>query len=190
MELPDVEEKKAGNLYSKTDLLKAVSEFFNDALPRMGFQEDHFWTNIRIILCIICCSFGCYAQFGLKFPKDRMYIGVCVAGYFLFSGMVALIDMFVIKTSVMCLKVSGETVFVDVTMLPFSQDMEIGLRTRIGPKNKAKAAVSFKASVGRYFDSDGYLGQEEILAEFLKLVKKFEKDHGQKEAAPERKKDK
>ena len=28
-------------------------------------------------------------------------------------------------------KVGGETVFVDVTMLPFSQDMEIGLR--LGP---------------------------------------------------------
>lgn len=32
--------------------------------------QDHFWTNIRIILCIVCCSFGCYAQFVLKFPKD------------------------------------------------------------------------------------------------------------------------
>jgi len=184
MELPDVDDKKAGNLYSKTDLLKAVSEFFNDALARMGFQEDHFWTNIRIILCIVCCSFGCYAQFVLKFPKDRIYIGVCVVGYFLFSGMVALIDMLVIKTSVICIKVGGETVFVDVTMLPFSQEMEIGLRKRIGPKKKAE--VSYKASVGRYFDSDGYLGQEEILSEFLKLVKKFEKDHG-KEAAEKKK---
>lgn len=27
-----------------------------------------------------------------------------------------------------------------------------------------------QTSVGRYFDSDGYLGQEEILAEFSKLV--------------------
>ena len=173
MELPEIDDKKAGNLYSKTDLLKATSEFFNDALPRMGFQEDHFWTNIRIILCMICCSFGCYAQFVLKFPKDRLYIGGCVAGYFLFSGLVALIDMLVIKTSVICLKLSGETVFVDVTMLPFSQEMEIGLRTRIGPKKKAE--VSYKTSVGHYFDSDGYLGQEQILGEFLKLVKKFEK---------------
>ncbi|CAK9112799.1 unnamed protein product [Durusdinium trenchii] len=186
MELPDVDDKKAGNLYSKTDLLKAASEFFNDALPRMGFQEDHFWTNIRIILCMICCSFGCYAQFVLKFPKDRIYIGVCVAGYFLFSGLVAFIDMFVIKTSVICIKVSGQTVFVDVTMLPFSQDMEIGLRNRIGPKRKAE--VSYKTSVGHYFDSDGYLGQEEILAEFMKLVKKFEKEHSKE--ATEKKKEK
>eukprot|EP00913_Durusdinium_trenchii_P004429 g4108.t1 len=86
----------------------------------------------------------------------------------------------VIKTSVICIKVSGQTVFVDVTMLPFSQDMEIGLRNRIGPKRKAE--VSYKTSVGHYFDSDGYLGQEEILAEFMKLVKKFEKEHS-KEAS-------
>ena len=36
-------------------------------------RQDHFWTNIRIILCMICCSFGCYAQFVLKFPKDRLW---------------------------------------------------------------------------------------------------------------------
>ncbi|CAJ1328065.1 unnamed protein product [Effrenium voratum] len=170
-EFPEVEDKKAGSLYSKTDLVKVVSEFFNDAIPRMGFQEDHFWTNIRIMLCIICCSFGCYAQFGLKFPKDRIYIGICVAGYFLFTGLVQLIDMLVIKTSVICLKVNGKTVFVDVTMLPFSHEMEIGLRTEIGLKKQA--VVSHKTSVGSYFDSDGYIGQEEILTEFLKLVDRF-----------------
>ena len=32
--------------------------------------QDHFWTNIRIMLCVACCAFGCYAQFVLKFPKD------------------------------------------------------------------------------------------------------------------------
>ena len=30
--------------------------------------------------------------------------------------------------------------------------------------------VNCQTSVGHYFDSDGYLGQEEILAEFMKLV--------------------
>lgn len=44
--------------------------------------QDHFWTNIRIILCIICCALGCYAQFGAKFPQDSSAILVCVVGYF------------------------------------------------------------------------------------------------------------
>ncbi|CAE7748826.1 unnamed protein product [Symbiodinium sp. CCMP2456] len=185
-ELPDIDDKKAGSLYSKTDLLKAANEFFNDALPRIGFQEDHFWTNIRIMLCVACCAFGCYAQFVLKFPKDRLMIGVCVAGYFFFTGLVTLIDMLVIKTSVICIKVSGQTVFVDVTMQPFSHEMTIGLRNHIGLKKDTP--ISHKTSVGEYFDSDGYLGQEEILAAFMKLVKRFEKEHDGKEA--EKKKDK
>lgn len=29
------------------------------------------------MLCIICCSFGCYAQFVLKFPKDRFSWAFC-----------------------------------------------------------------------------------------------------------------
>ncbi|CAE7908036.1 unnamed protein product [Symbiodinium sp. KB8] len=146
----------------------------------MGFQEDHFWTNIRIMLCVACCAFGCYAQFVLKFPKDRLMIGVCIAGYFFFTGLVTLIDMLVIKTSVICIKVSGQTVFVDVTMQPFSHEMTIGLRNHIGLKKDTP--ISHKTSVGEYFDSDGYLGQEEILAAFMKLVKRFEKEHDGKEA--------
>merc|ERR1719401_3379107 len=95
-ELPEIEEKKVGTLYARTDLVKAVSEYLIDALPRAEFEEDHFWTNIRIILCMVCCSFGLYAQFGTKkFPKDREILAVCVIGYFLVSGILALLDYFV-----------------------------------------------------------------------------------------------
>ena len=64
------------------------------------------------------------ARHGISSLQDRIYIGVCVAGYFLFSGLVALIDMCarssdlkssrirlellssakVIRTSVICIK--------------------------------------------------------------------------------------
>ena len=82
-----------------------------------------------------------------------------MAGYFLFSGLVALIDMcagasepkssshsswtgnqelrdlhqspaliFSRRFRVFVRKVGGKSVFVDVTMVPFSSDMELGLR--------------------------------------------------------------
>jgi len=158
---------EVGSLYSSTDLLKVIAEYLNDSLPRVGFEEDHFWTNIRIIVCIICCSFGAYAQFGAKFPDDRMLIMFCVAGYFGFSGVLNLIDYFVIKTSVMHIQINNELVFVDVNVEHFSTECTIALRS-------AAATVTHKEQVTKYFDSEGYLVQENLFKDFMALVTKFE----------------
>ncbi|CAE8633776.1 unnamed protein product, partial [Polarella glacialis] len=159
MELPEMDDKKAAALYSRTDLLKAIAEFFSDALPRVGYVEDHFWTNIRIILCIVCCGCGVYAQFVLKFPQDRGMIGLCVLGYFAFTTLVALIDLFVMKAAVMCIKVNEKSVFVDVNLPAFSSELTLSLRTRT-------RTVDHKIDVGKYFDSEGYLCQETLYADF------------------------
>jgi len=168
-ELPDVEPKKVSNLYSRTDILKAISEFFNEALPRMDYDEEHFWVNIRIILCIVCCSFGAYAQFMCKFPQDTLILGLCVAGYFFFSGVLALIDYFVIKSSVMCMGLNGDAVFLDVTMPAFSGEVTLGLRSR-------DKEVTMKGSIAQFFDSEGYLSSENLMSEFTALVSKYEKE--------------
>merc|ERR1719473_1826288 len=102
-----MEEKRVATLYARTDLLKVISEYLSEAIPLAGHVEDHFWENIRILLCIACCSFGCYAQFGTKFPKDIPIIFVCVCGYFVFSGILGLIDYFVIKQSIMHIRINN-----------------------------------------------------------------------------------
>mmetsp|Transcript_60289 Transcript_60289/g.111824 ORF Transcript_60289/g.111824 Transcript_60289/m.111824 type:complete len:176 (+) Transcript_60289:49-576(+) len=167
-ELPPIEPKKATNLYSKTDLVKALSEYLNDALPRGGFQEDHWWANIRIVICAICCSFGLYAQFGTKFPQDRLILGGCVLGYFSFSAVLYVIDYWVVKQSVMCLKLGGERVFVDIIMPSFSPEVTVMLRS-------SSRKESFKKSVKEYFDSDGFLRQENVFNDVTDLTKTFEK---------------
>mmetsp|Transcript_24145 Transcript_24145/g.61302 ORF Transcript_24145/g.61302 Transcript_24145/m.61302 type:complete len:184 (+) Transcript_24145:147-698(+) len=163
----DIEEKRAASLYSKTDLLKVVADYFNDALPRTGYEEEHFWTNVRIMLCIMCCSFGVYAQFGTKFPKDRVVLGLCVCGYFVFSAILAAVDYLVIATSVMCIKIGEDSVFVDVNLPAFSEEISLQLRC----KDKT---VSHKCSVGLYFDSEGLLEQGALFNDFVKLVKEYE----------------
>merc|ERR1711957_990761 len=110
-----------------------------------GYQEDHFWTNIRIILCMVCCAFGCYAQFGTKkFPKDMDILTICVGGYFCFSGILTLVDYFHIKASVMCVKFGDVSVFVDVNLPQFSDEVTMELRS-------ADKTVSHKTSVGASF---------------------------------------
>jgi len=168
-ECPQIDEKKVGSLYSKTDLLKVIAEYLNDALPRVGYHEDHFWTNIRIILCIVCCSFGLYAQFGAKFPQDRIIMGCCVAGYFLFTGILSVIDYLVIQQSLICIKIGEQPVFIDVALPSYSPEMHITLRTW----NKT---VTHQTEVSKYYDWEGFLNQENFFADLMMLFKKFEKE--------------
>merc|ERR1711879_76368 len=169
-ELPQIEDKSVGSLYSKTDLLKAISEYLTDALPRVGFQEDFFWMNIRIILCIASCGFGFYAQFGTKFPKDFEVLILCVCGYFALSGLLALLDWIIFGASVMCVKIGDASVFIDVKLESFTADMKITLRSRDTPRTE-----SIDTTVAKYFDSDGYLRQENLFKDVMTLIRQFEK---------------
>eukprot|EP00928_Gymnodinium_smaydae_P057002 TRINITY_DN40279_c0_g1_i1.p2 TRINITY_DN40279_c0_g1~~TRINITY_DN40279_c0_g1_i1.p2 ORF type:complete len:190 (+),score=63.26 TRINITY_DN40279_c0_g1_i1:83-652(+) len=170
-ELPQIEDKSVGSLYSKVDLLKAITEYMNDALPRVGYPEDHFWTNIRIILCIMSCGFGFYAQFGTKkFPKDRDILIICVIGYFVLSGILALLDWFIFGNAAMCVKIGDQSVFVDVSMQTFSADLTIALRCRSSGRTE-----TLDTSAAKYFDTDGFLRQEAIFKDLMTLIQQFEK---------------
>ena len=128
---------------------------------------------------------ACFLVDSADVSEDQIVIALCVAGYFSFTGLVSLIDFFVTKTSVLCIKVAGDSVFVDVTMQQFSSEIELGVRSLNGKK------VTNKCSVGRFFDSDGYLHQENMHEDFLKLVKRYEKEEsGKKGGEKEKKKDK
>mmetsp|Transcript_60054 Transcript_60054/g.152391 ORF Transcript_60054/g.152391 Transcript_60054/m.152391 type:complete len:186 (-) Transcript_60054:47-604(-) len=166
-ERPDIEEKVVGALYSKTDIVKTLAEYYNDALPRCGYVEDHFWTNIRIILCMICCGFGLYAQFGTKFPQDRSVLMMCVLAYFAVSSVLAALDFWIMSISVMCIKLGEESVFLDVNLPAFESKLTTSLRS-------SKRTVSVENSVGLYFDSDGLLCQENVFNDFASLVAKWE----------------
>merc|ERR1719478_1798598 len=123
---------------------------------------------MRILLCVACCGFGLYGQFGTKFPQDRMILGGCVVGYFLFSGILAVFDYFIVKSSVICIKIKDEAVHVDLNMQPFDDALEISLRSN-------KRSEDFKSSVAKYFDSEGWLRQENFFRDVTDLITKFEK---------------
>mmetsp|Transcript_18965 Transcript_18965/g.28512 ORF Transcript_18965/g.28512 Transcript_18965/m.28512 type:complete len:181 (-) Transcript_18965:90-632(-) len=164
---PDLDDKAAGNLYSKTDLIKVLAEYYNDVLPQCGYEEDHLWTNIRILLCLICCSFGLYAQFGTKFPDDKQILGLCVLAYFFMSAVLAAVDFFVMALSVMSVKIKGETVFLDLDLPNFDSKMTLTLRS----KTRSETVTS---DVAGYFDSNGLLCQEAVFKDLVELLQLWE----------------
>lgn len=65
----DVEEKVAVNLYSTHDILRSMTEFYEEALPQVGQAVTQKWSNIKLALMFVACSAGLYGQFGAKFPQ-------------------------------------------------------------------------------------------------------------------------
>eukprot|EP00927_Polykrikos_kofoidii_P007123 TRINITY_DN128_c0_g2_i1.p1 TRINITY_DN128_c0_g2~~TRINITY_DN128_c0_g2_i1.p1 ORF type:complete len:182 (-),score=32.60 TRINITY_DN128_c0_g2_i1:205-750(-) len=174
VEPPDIEEKSVGSLYSKVDILKVVGEYISDSLVAIDYEEDHFWTNIRMFLCALSCAFGAYGQLGTKFPDDKHAISLCVVGYFLTSAIVAVVDFLVVKTSVLCVRVGSESVFVDLDMPSFSEQLTITLRSRTNQ-------VSMTKSVADYFDTDHILRAEHVFRDIMSLMKKYEAKDGKKD---------
>jgi hypothetical protein len=77
----NVEDKKASNVYSRIDIVKAVTEFLEEvrphsfrvsiflkALPQVGKPLNMKWSNIRLTLMFAACAASLYGQFGTKFP--------------------------------------------------------------------------------------------------------------------------
>jgi hypothetical protein len=47
-----------------------------DGLEEAGFLADYFLSNIKLLLMIIACIFGCFGQFAkIPFPGDRVTLG-------------------------------------------------------------------------------------------------------------------
>eukprot|EP00812_Abedinium_dasypus_P008539 NODE_2293_length_960_cov_280.321547.p1 GENE.NODE_2293_length_960_cov_280.321547~~NODE_2293_length_960_cov_280.321547.p1 ORF type:complete len:221 (+),score=77.71 NODE_2293_length_960_cov_280.321547:3-665(+) len=160
----EVDEKRVGNLYSKTDILKAMAEYYSDALPK-HFEERHLWSYVRIGLCFCACLFGCYAQFVAKW-QDRLVLVICVIGYFLFNCIATVLEYAVMKNSVMSLTIDGAPVFLDLDMKSFSKYLILSLR-------KAKRIATRSTDVATLFDSDGVLCQENAHAEFVKVLEEY-----------------
>lgn len=159
-------------LYSPGDLLRALTEFINDVSPeiRYEYEEDHFWTDVRIGLGCICSAIALYAWFGTKLPDDREITLACVVGYFFFSCCIYYLDVSIIRNTAICLRrKDGSRLHIEVSMPNFSPEPEgpeicIELRTNTGLSHSASKGVS------AYFDKEGYLDQAAFFADLKNLV--------------------
>merc|ERR1719453_33139 len=91
----------------------------------------------------------------------------CVCGYFVFSGILTAFDYFIIKTSVICIKVKDDAVHIDLTMNQFDESITIAARG-------SKHIEENETTVANYFDTDGYLNQTNFFNDVIALINKFE----------------
>merc|ERR1719379_706010 len=130
-----VPDKTAMNLYSRTDLLKGISDFLQEALPGIGWPEDHFWCDVRLCLGVLCSIVALFAQFGNNFPKNLEHhtkLRYSVYCFWMIFSVLCAVDIIVIKRGILCIKspVDEQKIFIDVHLPDFSNQVTVGVRTR------------------------------------------------------------
>jgi len=115
-----------------------------------------------------------YGQFGAKFPEDYWKIAVCVVAYFLLSGVVTLIDWFIVRDANFLIRdnKSGE-VFVGLKMKKGESHVTLRLR------NETRDS-EYKMDIDKLFDVEGTLLQTATLNAFNHHYTSFTKKESKK----------
>ncbi|KAF4691330.1 hypothetical protein FOZ60_015736 [Perkinsus olseni] len=165
-----IETRTASNLYSSYEIVKAVNEFLEEALPALGYIEDTSLPWMRILLMTLACTAGVIGQFFVKFPAESSLLKLCVLGYFFFSGVTCLVDMIWTKSSDVQIndRETGDRIFVDVEMQGFSSELVLRLRS-----SHPNMSEEIKESIGNFFHEDGELDGQELLTRFDVLYRRF-----------------
>ena len=162
--LPTVEQTfTAKNPLSNVDVQKALHEYLDAALSASDKLKVSMWlSNVRLLLMFSACAGGLYAQFGCKFQKDNAWIAFFAVMYFVQSGVVQLIDWFVMKKAVGVILVNDRRVFVDAEAPTADNNVTFRLRSEI-------CSVESRKSVGQFFFDDGRLAQAAVWQEISDL---------------------
>ncbi len=91
----------------------------------------------------------------------------CVVGYFLFSGIVATLDYFIIKGSTVVIPDKAGEVFVGLEMKRGQSHATMTLR------RKWKAGKEYKVDISKLFDEEGVLLQTPALAVLMDNLAAF-----------------
>jgi len=163
-------------------------------------EEDYHWDNIKLLVMTLACGFAMVAQFApLPFPESRPILGVCGTLYFVLSGVLQFITIFVDRDTILITKSDIKSdndqlqkygIRVRSNLPRFSEFYEVTLEFNI-PDNKKKGSgdgdeqqqpknkqpppsVKQSWSVGQFFDKEGYFDEIGVMDEIDKLFKRLE----------------
>eukprot|EP00921_Rhytidocystis_pertsovi_P003779 GHVQ01006559.1.p1 GENE.GHVQ01006559.1~~GHVQ01006559.1.p1 ORF type:complete len:233 (+),score=38.53 GHVQ01006559.1:132-830(+) len=167
-DMPDYERRRVINLYSETEIVRNVADYVSDCLMAMGYEEDHFYTNVRIAITGLACAVALYATIWIPFPHEANKLRWFVVLFFGLLSALFLVEASCVKNAIISVKDKyGKAMFIDGYMS--KMDGQFVLAARQGSKNTTNAAY-----VGTFFDSDGFLVTDCVYSELRKLLVDFE----------------
>lgn len=152
----------------------------------LGYQEDHKLNNLKLILMTVACAFAMVAQFApLPFPESRFVLGGCCAAYFILSGVLQLIAIFLDEDCILITKVKEQRTSV-LSKNPALLNYGLRIRTSMPRFSEFYTVIiefqgledspslSKTWSVGKFFDVEGMFDEYGLEDEIEQLYRRFE----------------
>lgn len=144
-----------------------------------GLEEDVELENIKLVIMSLACCFAMVAQFApLPFPESCYVLGGCCVVYFLLSGVLQVIALYIERDSILIIKpppssfqVKGKKIRVRSSFAKFEEWYVVEMEYDGMPKSPF---VRQKWSVGDFFDAEGFFDDLYLTEEVRKLCKRFE----------------
>jgi len=168
-------------------------------------DEDYHFDNFKLVIMAVGCMFAMVAQFApLPFPESRMIIAVCVASYFVLSGVLQLITTIIDQDCILVTQqlpkdgkkedptdsdIIGRTIVRKAPKAIKNKDLfKYGVRVRSQfprfsewytivlefEQKKDTPCVEQKWSVGQFFDKEGMFDEIGLQLEVEKLYRRLE----------------
>ena len=160
---------------------QVLDESIVQTLTWLKYEPDYSWENIKLLLMFISCIFAVIAQFyPIPFPDSRPLLGVCCVGYFVLSGVLQFIELYMDEGLVMTVaptEKSGNMKLRIESKFPRFQEwftisikiLENASSTKQGDKNNLECTMY----VGRYFTTDGDYDQVSFARDVEKILNRF-----------------
>jgi signal peptidase complex subunit 2 len=154
--------------------------------------EDYAWDNTKLWIMFVACCFAMVAQFApVPFPDSRPILGFCGSAYFILSGVLQAIAIFIDSDSILWTKPLSEEEFagtkefhnkdllkygiqVRSSMPRFSEFFAISIQFHISGSKDPAPFVTQKWSIGQFFDKEGYFDEVGLTMEIDKLFDRFD----------------
>ena len=143
------------------------------------YKESHFNTDIKLLLGYIACAFAGYGSLKAylnPFQETKTIIIISVFGYFLFSGLQAIYQMFIEKNCIFTGKRNDELIQVSFETKKYDDKVKFQVKRSFKRTDKAKITVNEKViSFGSFFDALGTFSPEAFKKELFPFFEVAEK---------------
>lgn len=172
------EDLKPLNTGDTVTLKAQLDDSVIEVLQHRAFDEEHFWSNVKLVLLVAASAVALVAQFHPKpFPESRPMLATCCILYVVFNVILQVITWLVDqdKIAVMFLEKAPAPVLrlVVRTNLPRFQDM---YKLVLEDADSGKELAVLHKSVGAYFTQDGQYARSKFEGDVGALVAKVVKD--------------
>mmetsp|Transcript_28995 Transcript_28995/g.84650 ORF Transcript_28995/g.84650 Transcript_28995/m.84650 type:complete len:210 (-) Transcript_28995:12-641(-) len=157
---------------------QTLDESVVKAILDMGYQENHYWDNVKLALMVVACIFAMIAQFyPMPFPDSRPLLGVCCASYFVASSILQLIVSYIEQDCIMITQprppttsaAHGLRIRTNFPRFQYEYQIIVEENTKGDGIN-----VTWTHMVNDFFSEDGYFDDEKFESEVQKVVGHFE----------------